>query len=158
MPAFPYESCFQRVDQLVLIVCLRSGRHIVEDGAAEILLVELGEILDGAVERIDGTNLLRIRGDRQRVSLRGLEVHGAGQGVAVDDERQATSGEDVWTVQETEVQVGTERRAGGPDFGQGRADLHGIAGLHAQTSRPQVCVDGEDVRSDLQHDLVTAKV
>ena len=59
---------------------------------------ELREILDAAVERVDGTNLLRIRGDRQRVSLRGLEVHGARQGVAVDDERQATSGEDVWAV------------------------------------------------------------
>jgi hypothetical protein len=62
-----------------------SGRPILEDCTAEILLVELGEILDGAVERVDGTNLLRIRDDRQRVSLRGLEVHGADQGVAVDE-------------------------------------------------------------------------
>src|SRR5215469_17463161 len=141
MPAFPYESCFQRVDQLVrpfhgseprankpddkrLIACLRSGRRILEDCTVEILLIELGEILDAAVERVDGTNLLRIRGDRQRVSLRGLEVHGAGQGVAVDDERQAPSSEHVGAVQETEVQVGTERRAGVPDLGQGGADLY----------------------------------
>jgi len=49
----------------------------LEDCTAEILLVELGEILDAAVERVDGTNLLRIRGDRQRVSLGRLEVQGA---------------------------------------------------------------------------------
>src|SRR5262245_17052992 len=53
------------------------GGVTLEDCTAEILLVELGEILDAAVERVDETNLLRIRGDRQRVSLRGLEVHGA---------------------------------------------------------------------------------
>jgi hypothetical protein len=127
-----------------------SGRPILEDCTAEILLVELGEILDGAVERVDGTNLLRIRDDRQRVSLRGLEVHGAGQGLAVDDERQATSGEHVWAVQETEVQVGTERRAGVPDLGQRRADLHGVANLHPQTSRLQVPVDRVDLGGDLQ--------
>jgi hypothetical protein len=34
-------------------MCLRSGRHILEDCTAEILLIELGEILDGAVERVD---------------------------------------------------------------------------------------------------------
>ena len=142
----------ERINQTInsLIVCLHSG--------TEILLVELGEILDAAVEGIGGPNLLRIRGDPQRVSLRGLEVHGAGQGVAVDDERQATSGEDVWTVQETEVQVGTERRAGVPDLGQGLADLYGVADLHAQTSRLQVRVDHEDVRGDLQDDLVAAEV
>ena len=33
--------------------CLRSGRRILEDCTAEILLVELGEILDAAVEWID---------------------------------------------------------------------------------------------------------
>src|SRR5215471_6309664 len=140
-----------------LIVCLPSGRHILEDCTAE-MRVELGEILDAAVKRVHGTNLLRIRGDWERVSLRGRDVHSAGQGVAVDDERQAASGEDVWAVQETEVQVGTERRAGVPDFGQGRADLHGIADLHAQTSRLQVRVDHEDVRGDLQDDLVAAEV
>ena len=58
---------------LTLIACLRSGRRILEDCTAEILLVELGEILDGAVERVDGTNLLRIRGDRQRVSCEALK-------------------------------------------------------------------------------------
>lgn len=93
-------------------------------------LVELGEILDAAVERVGGTNLLRIRGDRQRVSLRGLKVHSASQGVAVDDERQTPPGEEVGAVQETEVQVGTERRAGVPDLGQRCADLHGVADLH----------------------------
>src|SRR5262249_21311826 len=100
----------------------------------------------------------RIRGDRQRVSFRGLEVHGAGQGVAIDDERQAPSGEEVGSVQETEVQVGTKRRAGVPDLGQGRADLHGVADVHTQTSRLQVPVDREDVRGDLQDDLVAAEV
>ena len=150
----------ERINQTInsFIACLRFGRRILEDCTAEIVLVELGEILDGAVERVDGTNLLRIRGDRQRVSLRGLEVHGAGQGVAVDDERQATSGEHVWAVQETEVQVGTERRAGVPDLGQRRADLHGVANLHPQTSRLQVPVDRVDLGGDLQHDLVAAEV
>src|SRR5438552_5609127 len=95
----------ERINQTInsFIACLRSGRRILEDCTAEILLVELREILDGAVERVDGTNLLRIRGDRHRVSLRGLEVHGAGQGVAVDDERQAPSSENVGAVQETKV-------------------------------------------------------
>jgi RNA binding exosome subunit len=55
-----------------LIACLRSGGRILEDCTAEIPLAELWEILDATVERIDGTNLLRIRGDRQRVTLRGL--------------------------------------------------------------------------------------
>ena len=120
--------------------------------------MELREILDTAVQRVDGMNLLRIRSDRQRVSLRGFEVHSAGQGVAVDDERQATSGEDVWAVQETEVQMGTERRASVADLGQGRADLDGVAHLHAQASRLQVLVDCEDVRGDLQEHLVAAEV
>ena len=70
MPAFPYESCFselinwldlfmaqnhERINQTInsLIACLRSGRRILEDCTAEILLVELGEILDAAVERVD---------------------------------------------------------------------------------------------------------
>src|SRR4030095_15860711 len=92
----------ERINQTInsLIVCLHSG--------TEILLVEIGEILDAAVEGIGGPNLLRIRGGRQRVSLRGLDVHGARQGVAVDDERQAPSGEYVGAVQKTKVQVGTE--------------------------------------------------
>jgi hypothetical protein len=75
MPAFPYESCFselinwldlfmaqnhERINRTInsFIACLRSGRRILEDCTAEILLGELGEILDGAVERVDGTNLL----------------------------------------------------------------------------------------------------
>ena len=75
MPAFPYESCFselinwldlfmaqnhKRINQTInsFIACLRSGRRILEDCTAEILLLELGVILDGAVERVDGTNLL----------------------------------------------------------------------------------------------------
>ena len=86
MPAFQYESCFQRVDQVVRPLQGPEPRANKADDklhissfspTTEILLVELGEILDGAVERVDGTNLLRIRGDRHRVSLRGLEVHGA---------------------------------------------------------------------------------
>ena len=56
------------------------------------------------------------------------------------------------------MQVGTERRAGVPDLGQRRADLHGVANLHPQTSRLQVPVDRVDLGGDLQHDLVAAEV
>ena len=70
MPAFQYESCFQRVDQVRplhgpeprankpddklfhRVSALRAAR-ILEDCTADIFLVELGEILDGAVERVD---------------------------------------------------------------------------------------------------------
>src|SRR5947208_4296658 len=83
----------ERINQTInsLIACLRSGRRILEDCTAEILLVELGEILDAAVERVDGTNLLRIRGDRDRVALRGGGVHRAGHGLAIDAERLSPS-------------------------------------------------------------------
>jgi hypothetical protein len=103
-------------------------------------------------------NLLRIRGHRQRVSLRGFDVYGTRQGVAVDDERKAASCEDVWAVQETKVQVRTKRGVGVPDLGQRRADLHGVADLHPQTSWLQMPIDCVDFGGDLQHDLVAAEV
>ena len=45
-----------------------------------------------------------------------------------------------------------------PILATGRADLHGVADLHAQAPRLQVPVDREDVRGDLEHHLVAAEV
>ena len=142
----------ERINQTInsLIVCLHSG--------TEILLVELGEIFDAAVEGIGGPNLLRIWGDRQRVSLRGLDVHGARQGVTVDDERQAPSGDHVGAVEQAEVQVRTRGGPGVPQLRQRRSGGDDIAYFHGDAARLQVRIDGEHVRGQPQDHLIPAEV
>ena len=111
--------------------------------------------MDATVEGIGGPNLLRIRGP-PGCFLRGLDVHGGRQGVAVDDERQVPSGKEPGA----EVQVGTERRAGVADFGQGRASfatgenrrLISAFGLQCRSRRARECLPGASAReSDTSH-------
>ena len=63
------------------------------------------EVLDAARERIRGTNLPRLRRDHEVVTRCVGDVHGAGQGVAVEDEWQRAPGEHVGPVQESEVEL-----------------------------------------------------
>src|SRR5574337_2062472 len=66
----------------------------------------LREILDAAVERIGESNPPRIRPDHKSVFLRRVEIDGARQGEAVEDERQAASGDRVRFVEQAKMQVG----------------------------------------------------
>jgi hypothetical protein len=69
-------------------------------------MIALRVILDAAVERIGGPNLSRIRSNHQPIPLRGVEIDRAVQGEAIEDERQAPSGDRIGLVEKTEMQVG----------------------------------------------------
>ena len=85
-------------------------------GAARSLIA-LRVILDAAVERIGGPNLPRIRPNHQSIPLQGVELDPTIQGDAVEDERQAPSGDRVGLVEKTEMRVRAFRGAGGSSEG-----------------------------------------
>src|SRR5262249_26337721 len=58
-------------------------------------IVALRVVLDAAVKRIREPNLPRIRQDYQSIPLRGVKINRADQGEAVEDKRQAASGDRV---------------------------------------------------------------
>src|SRR5256885_1198685 len=118
--------------------------------------VDLGEVLDAAPEWIRRTNLPRLGRDHDLVTLCICDVDGAGQGVAVEDQRQGAAGEDVGPVQESEMQVRARGGTGVPELGEDRAGLDLVANLHREAARLQVLVGGEDLGGDLEDHLVAA--
>ena len=74
--------------------------------------IALREILYAAVERIGGPNLPRIRPNQQSIFRRRVEIDRTIQGEAIEDERQAPSGDKVGLFKKSEMQVRTFRRAG----------------------------------------------
>ena len=80
----------------------------------ETSAIALRVILDAAVERIGGANLPRSRPNHQLITLRGVEIDRTIQGEAVEDERQAASGDRVGLVEKTEMQMRAFRGAGVP--------------------------------------------
>jgi hypothetical protein len=78
----------------------------------ETSAIALRVVLDAAVERIGGANLPRIRPNNQSIPLRVVEINRTIQGEAVEDERQAASGNRVGLVEKTEMQMRAFRGAG----------------------------------------------
>ena len=79
------------------------------------------EVLDASPERIGRTNPPRLRPDHQGVTFCGCQVHGARQGVPIEDERQPPAGEDIGPVQQPEMHEGIDEMGGTGRFRVRRA-------------------------------------
>ena len=83
------------------------------------MLITLREVQYAAVKWIDGPNLPCVWMDHQPVRLRGVEINPAVQDEAVEDEREAPSGDRVGLVKKAEMQVGPSEGPVFPSFAMG---------------------------------------